>query len=202
MTKTLVVAGNIGAGKSTTLDALQQLLSEWPVCYVPEPVHEWREKGYLEEFYKTGNAFEFQLQVLYSRISAYEKALNTYLQANNNTLPNIIIFDRWFEEDREFALINYRRGSMTQNQYGIYTTAYNYLCKHYPMPDISIWLDVKPELCLQRLQTRGRPEEISGITLEYLQEINKSRENYKHIINVTETVTPLEIALQILNKVL
>lgn len=202
MMQIVVIAGNIGAGKSTTLDALRQMLSNWPACFVPEPVEEWREKGFLEQFYKTGNAFEFQMQVLYSRIAAYEKAFAEYLDEHDQTLPSVVIMDRWVEEDFDFAKINFTRGAMTESQFGIYKMAYNYLLKYYPTPDVSIWLDVTPEDCLQRLQARGRPEEIAGISLEYLQEINKNREEYEHIVLVTPDVQPYEVALRILNIII
>lgn len=195
----VVIAGNIGAGKSTTIHALREFMENDGVCFVLEPVEEWREKGYLEEFYKTGNAFEFQLQVLYSRIAAYEKALKAYLDTHNQQLPALVVLDRWFAEDREFARINYLRGSMTSNQFGIYETAYAYLLKHYPAPDQSIWLDVKPETCLARLQTRGRAEEVSGITLDYLREIDQARENYSLRIAADPEHSPYDVALRILH---
>jgi deoxyadenosine/deoxycytidine kinase len=190
----VVVAGNIGAGKSTTLDALSQLLGHHQVCYVMEPVEEWREQGFLEEFYKTGNAFEFQLRVLYSRVAAYERALAAFKAAHNNEDPVVVVLDRWFFEDREFARVNLLRGAMTEKQFALYETAYSYLIQHYPQPKLSLWLDVSPEQCLARLQQRGRPEELAGITLEYLQQLNSVRDQYTNLIPV-ENQTPLEVAL-------
>lgn len=189
-----VVAGNIGAGKSTTLQALSELLQAYPVCYVMEPVEEWRAQGFLEEFYKTGNAFEFQLRVLYSRVTAFEHALRDYKAAHAGAAPQVVVLDRWFFEDREFARVNLVRGAMTPKQFALYETAYNYLIKHYPQPDVSLWLDVPPELCFQRLQQRGRPEEVAGITLEYLQQLDLVRAHYSNLITVAD-LTPLEVAL-------
>lgn len=196
-----VIAGNIGAGKSTTLNALKQLLSGYSVCYVYEPVEEWRERGYLDEFYKTGNAFEFQLRVLYSRINAYEAALSAFRAAHDGGDPVLVVLDRWFCEDREFARVNLKRGSMSPNQFALYETAYSYLQKHYPTPNVSMWLDVSPETCLQRLNQRGRAEEVSGITMEYLHDLNAAMKDYKHII-LAEKNQPLDIALIIVNLLL
>jgi deoxyadenosine/deoxycytidine kinase len=197
----VVVAGNIGAGKSTTLDALTQLLGHRQVCYVMEPVEEWRTQGFLEEFYKTGNAFEFQLRVLYSRVAAYEQALASFKAAHDGQAPVVVILDRWFFEDREFARVNLLRGAMTEKQFALYETAYSYLMKHYPQPDLSLWLDVAPEQCLQRLQQRGRPEELAGITLEYLQQLHSVRGQYANLITVDQK-TPLEVALCITKHLL
>lgn len=196
-----VIAGNIGAGKSTTLRALKQLLDGYSVCFVFEPVEEWRERGYLEEFYKTGNAFEFQLRVLYSRINAFETALDAFRIANEGKDPSLVVLDRWFCEDREFARVNLNRGAMSAKQFALYETAYSYLQKHYPSPDISIWLDVSPQTCLNRLNERGRSEEVSGITLEYLQDLNMAISGYTHVVPA-EKDQPLDVSLVIVSLLL
>ena len=192
----VVIAGNIGAGKSTTMQALQQLLADYRVCFVMEPVNEWRAQGFLEEFYKTGNAFEFQLRVLYSRVTAYERALEEYALAHAGEQPEVVLLDRWFFEDREFARVNLARGAMTEKQFALYETAYAYLNKHYPVPDFSVWLDVAPEVCFDRLKQRGRPEEVAGITLEYLQQLDAVRSQYGTCLDVANQ-TPLDVALHI-----
>jgi deoxyadenosine/deoxycytidine kinase len=197
----VVIAGNIGAGKSTTLQALSDLLKDYNVCFVYEPVQEWRDKGYLEEFYKTGNAFEFQLRVLYSRIDAFENALAFHKATHDGLDPTVVIMDRWFFEDREFARVNLERGAMSASQFALYETAYDYLQKHYPAPNISIWLHVSPEACFERLKQRGRSEEVAGITLEYLQQLNMAQRYYNNILS-GETLTPLEVALAVTKYIL
>jgi deoxyadenosine/deoxycytidine kinase len=198
----VVIAGNIGSGKSTTVKALQDLLvNEDSACFVQEPVAEWRKEGHLEEFYKTGNAFEFQLQVLYSRLGAFETALQQYKVTHENREPKLVFLDRWFYEDSMFAAVNFERKSMTANQFRLYNLAYTYLQKHYPMPNVSVWLDVSPEHCMERLKHRGRVEEVQGITMEYLTQLNDACKNYSNIISV-QSSTPLEVALSIMSIVL
>lgn len=198
----VVIAGNIGSGKSTTVKALQELLAnEDDACFVQEPVAEWRKEGYLEEFYKTGNAFEFQLQVLYSRLGAFEASLQDYKSTHDGREPKLVFLDRWFYEDSMFAAVNFERKTMTANQFRLYNVAYAYLQKHYPMPNVSVWLDVSPAHCMERLKQRGRTEEVEGITMDYLTQLDTARANYKNIIPVQNS-TPLEVALSIMSIVL
>lgn len=44
----------------------------------------------------------------------------------------------------------------------------SYSFESMPLPDVIIWLDAKPRICLERIKTRGRPME-KDITLMYLQ---------------------------------
>jgi hypothetical protein len=48
---------------------------------------------------------------------------------------------------------------------------------------------------MQRLSNRGRPEEVAGITLEYLQQLDAAKAQYQHLITVDGT--PLDVAMAV-----
>jgi deoxyadenosine/deoxycytidine kinase len=155
----IVIAGNIGAGKSTLCEALAKAHN---LFYLPEPVQAWIHSNALADFYKTGNAFAFQTLVLQSRAEAFDNVVQ-------QQTPNIIVADRWLEEDFDIATANYHLGKMTIAEYEKYQDTFKELQNKYKDIKIyRIWLDVQPETCLQRIHQRGRPEE-QTITLEYLQ---------------------------------
>jgi deoxyadenosine/deoxycytidine kinase len=75
MIRIVVVAGRIGCGKSTLL----QCLEREGYSVLPEPVEEWREKGWLKKFYENPKekAFSFQVGVYNSAITNVQNKLAT-----------------------------------------------------------------------------------------------------------------------------
>lgn len=163
---TIVLSGNIAAGKSTTGPLLADQLN---ACYVAEPVEQWRNSGRLKAFYETQNAFDFQSYVLKSRTSALNAALVQWRCNHNGADPGVVVMDRWLADDFMFAEVSLQLGTMTANEFAHYTAQYQELCttfnKHLCIK--TIWIDTPPTLCLSRLQVRGRNEETT-VSLEYL----------------------------------
>ena len=76
----VVIHGNIGAGKSTTLRFLkrkyQRYIDTGEVAIIPEPVEDWIAAGLLQAFYD--NALSppvFQLAALATRVGLWSKIL-------------------------------------------------------------------------------------------------------------------------------
>lgn len=177
----VVLAGLVGAGKSTVGQALAQLLH---APFVGEPVEEWLQSQALKEFYDTGNALPFQLMVLDTRIAAFRRIVG----ANS-----IVVCDRWLEEDYDIAHANYQLGKMTTAQFALYNEEFER--KQNTFTDhtvLRIWLDVSPEACLQRIQQRGRVEE-QTITLAYLEALLAHRTTPYDIV-VANAQDPNEVA--------
>lgn len=163
---TIVLSGNIAAGKSTAGPLLAQHLN---ACYVAEPVEQWRHSGLLKKFYETQNAFEFQSYVLQSRASALNAALVQWRYNHNDVDPGLIVMDRWLADDYMFAEVNLHLGTMTAEEFTRYKVQYKDLATAFNqhLTIKTIWLDTPPQTCLARLHSRGRAEELK-ITHEYL----------------------------------
>jgi deoxyadenosine/deoxycytidine kinase len=179
----VVIAGLVGAGKSTVGQALADLLQ---APFVSEPVEEWLQSQALQDFYATGNALPFQLMVLDTRIAAFQQAVMP------DTL--IVVCDRWLEEDYDIAFANFHLGKMTPEQFELYNTEFNRKKQAFVHHTVlRIWLDVSPAACLQRIHQRGRVEE-QTITLSYLEALLKYR-TIKYDIILPNSQNPKEVAI-------
>ena len=57
-------------------------------------------------------------------------------------------------------------GMLTVDHLNVYLKYFKLLKDKYPKPDLMIWLDASPEICLERIKKRGRESE-KKISLEY-----------------------------------
>lgn len=159
MKKYIVVAGNIGVGKSTLVQLLCQRL-EWNAFY--EPV---TENPYLADFYQDMNAWSFHSQIFF---------LAHRLQIHHAILkhPGSVIQDRSLYEDAEvFACNLYLQGNLSCRDYDTYRAMYQALVEFLPPPDLLIYLRASVPTLMQRIAQRNRSYELS-IPQDYLERIN------------------------------
>lgn len=159
MKKYIIVAGNIGVGKSTLVKLLCQQLG-WDAFY--EPV---TENPYLADFYQNMNAWSFHSQVFF---------LAHRLQIHHSILmhPGSVIQDRSLYEDAEiFARNLFLQGNLTQRDYDTYRALYQALTEFLPPPDLVIYLSASVPTIMQRITQRNRSYEQS-IPRDYLEQIN------------------------------
>ncbi len=159
MKKYIVVAGNIGVGKSTLVQLLCQRMG-WDPFY--EPV---TENPYLGDFYQNMEAWSFHSQVFF---------LAHRLQIQHAVIkhPGPVIQDRSVYEDAEiFALNLYLQGNLSQRDYETYRALYQAMNDFLPLPDLVIYLRASVSTLLHRIDQRSRDYEKS-ISPEYLQRLN------------------------------
>lgn len=159
MKKYIVVAGNIGVGKSTLVQLLCQRLG-WEPFY--EPV---TENPYLADFYKDMNAWSFHSQVFF---------LAHRLQTQHMILQHqgSVIQDRSIYEDAEiFALNLFLQGYFSQRDHETYRALYQSLNDFLPPPDLVIYLRASVSTLIHRITQRNREYEQS-ISPEYLHRLN------------------------------
>lgn len=159
MKKYIVVAGNIGVGKSTLVHLLCERMG-WEPFY--EPV---TENPYLADFYNNMDTWSFHSQVFF---------LAHRLQIQQSVIrhPGLIIQDRSIFEDAEiFANNLYLQGHFTQRDWDTYQALYQSIKDFLPPPDLVIYLRASVSTLLHRIMLRSRDYEKS-ISPEYLQNLN------------------------------
>jgi deoxyadenosine/deoxycytidine kinase len=159
MNKFIIVAGNIGVGKSTLVNMLCQKLG-WQPFFEPET-----ENPYLADFYQDMSRWSFQSQVFFlsRRLHIHHQILH-----HNGS----VIQDRSIYEDAEvFARNLYLQGNLSNRDYETYRSLYQTLVEFLPPPDLVIYLRASVETLIQRIALRNRDYEKS-ISPVYLDQVN------------------------------
>ncbi|MEX2161741.1 MAG: deoxynucleoside kinase [Anaerolineales bacterium] len=151
----VLVAGNIGAGKTSLADKLGKRVG-WHTGF--ETID---KNPYLGKFYGDMKAWSFHLQVFLLGQRA-EQHLKAYRD------PQSYILDRSIYEDYHiFARALHKLGNMGDDDLATYERVYRMIIEYLPWPDLLIFLRAPASELMQRIKIRGRAME-SGITLEYL----------------------------------
>ena len=171
MDKFIVVAGNIGAGKSTLVELLSRELQLTPFY---EPVS---ENPYLSDFYEDMKRWAFQSQLFYltRRLRIHRQLLD---------VQGSVIQDRSVYEDAEiFAKNLFLQGDISERDFGVYQDLYQILVTLLPPPDMIIYLKTSVPVLAQRIDRRGRDFE-ADIPQDYLARLNDLYEGW--IANVNQ----------------
>jgi deoxyadenosine/deoxycytidine kinase len=161
MTKSFVlVAGNIGAGKTSLTERLASRLN-WQAAY--ESV---ADNPYLADFYTDMKTWSFHLQVFFlGHRAAQHQALAEGGQS--------AIIDRSIYEDAYiFARALYEMGNLTERDYLAYRRLFDLVVSQLPPPDLLIYLRASVDVLIERIHGRGRNIE-SGITADYLRLLDR-----------------------------
>ena len=161
----VVLAGNIGAGKSTLVSMMCEKLG-WEPYY--EPV---AENPYLQDFYRDMRAWAFHSQVFFL----------TYRAQAHRTLmdvPRAVVQDRSFYEDAEvFARALHLQGAISERDWDTYRGLYRTLTTLLSPPDLFVYLRASVATLQKRIAQRGRQFE-ARISDEYLESLNRLYEEW------------------------
>ena len=161
----VVLAGNIGAGKSTLVRMMCERLG-WEPYY--EPV---TENPYLEEFYRDMKRWAFHSQVFFLtyRARAHRALMD---------VPRPVVQDRSFYEDAEvFARALHRQGAMSDRDWDTYRGLYRTLTSLLAPPDLVVYLRASVPTLQRRIAQRARAFEAS-ISDAYLDGLNALYEEW------------------------
>jgi len=159
MKKYVVLAGNIGAGKSTLVGLLADKLGFKPYY---EPV---AENPYLEDFYGDMERWAFHSQVFFltHRVKSHRSLMDD---------PWSVVQDRSLYEDANvFARNLYERGSISSRDWSTYSELYRTMTSILPAPDLVVYLKTSVPTLKKRIARRGRDFE-AEIPDEYLGSLN------------------------------
>lgn len=170
------VEGNIGAGKSTALNFIQDKLNiDKEYVIILEPVDEWLQfkpigcdQSLFELFYKDNKKYGFAFQ-LYALQSRYKYMIDI-MEKNPG---KIIICERSPLTDNEiFAKMLVNDNIISKYEYEIYCKWHS-LINTIMSPNIKgiIYLKTSNEVCASRVIHRHRSGE-GGISINYLEKLN------------------------------
>lgn len=184
----ITIEGNIGAGKSTLLEQIRQRIAAdsriqpGQIVCMQEPVDLWESvkedstgESILKKFYKepAKYAFAFQVMAYTSRLAAFQRI---------NPDCEVILCERSLEADRNiFAKMLRDDGMIDEVSYKVYQMLYDNTAGAFPI-DTVIYLDVSPEVCLERIGRRARDGE-GQISLEYLSRCDEYYKEWMRIID-------------------
>lgn len=203
MTKRLVlVAGNIGAGKTSITEKLGERLG-WKTGF--ESV---TDNPYLTEFYANMAEWSFHLQIFFLGHRAQQ-------HVNATTKNGSAILDRSIYEDFYiFARALRQVGDMTERDYEAYRNVYELVTKSLPTPDLLIYLKAPVPVLMERINQRGREME-SDIPVEYLELLDSYYEEWlrgfdlcplltiqSNDLNFVDKPEHLDIVVERINKAL
>jgi len=159
------VEGIIGAGKRSLAGKLGSALG-FRADHEPGG-----SNPYLGLFYKDPKEHAYDMQIhllqrryIMQRLAADEAIYGIDYQGS--------ILDRGLPGDRVFAKMHWLEGNISQLQFETYLQFYEVMCADLRPPSLMLFLDVEPEVALERVRGRKRPEEVN-MTLGYLTDLRK-----------------------------
>ncbi len=155
MKRLILVAGNIGSGKTSLTERLGERLG-WTTAY--ESV---ADNPYLPDFYADMRAWSFHLQVYFLGHRARQ-----HIQMASD--PRSAIIDRSIYEDAFiFARALNHLGNLNERDYQSYRQVFDLVIQNLPSPSLLIYLKAPVSMLVERIRRRGRSIE-SSISSDYL----------------------------------
>ncbi|NJN15406.1 MAG: deoxynucleoside kinase [Oscillochloris sp.] len=159
----IIIAGNIGVGKSTLVGMLAEQLG-WTPIYELEQSH-----PYLDEFYADPQRWGFHSQIwfLTRRFTQHQQV---------RAIPGTVVQDRSIYEDAAvFAAGLHAQHILSDRDYAIYRQLYTAIVHELPPPELVVYLRASIPVLLQRIAARARPAE-QHIRPEYLHSLEQRYE--------------------------
>lgn len=165
MKRSIAIAGNMGAGKSTLVDFLARTYGVVPF-YEPND-----ENPYLSDFYRDMKGWAFQSQL-------YFLANKFRLHQELDRQPGVVALDRTIFEDAEiFATALHQMRKISKRDWATYQGFYEAILDAIRPPDLLIYLRCSMRPLRQRIRLRGRKME-RDVPLAYLKRLERLYEGW------------------------
>ncbi len=172
----ILVAGNIGAGKTSLTERIGGRLG-WRTAF--ESVV---DNPYLPDFYADMRKWSFHLQVFFLGHRAEQ-----YLELASN--PQSAIADRSIYEDAYiFARALHHLGNISERDYLAYRRVFDLIIRSLPAPDLLIYLKCQVSVLMDRISQRGRQME-SGISVDYLSLLDSFYDEWMESFQICPVLT-------------
>lgn len=183
----LLVAGNIGSGKTSLTERLGTRLG-WQTGF--ESV---ADNPYLPDFYRDMRQWAFHLQIYFLGHRAQQhRSLAEH--------PVSAISDRSIYEDAYiFARALHHLGNLNERDLQAYRVVFDEIVRGLPKPDLLLHLHAPVPLLMERIRRRGRAIE-SGITVEYLALLDSFYEEWMQTFDLCPVLTIRTEDVDFVNK--
>ena len=172
----ILVAGNIGSGKTSLTEGIGQRL-DWQTAY--ESV---ADNPYLPNFYKDMKTWSFHLQVFFLGHRARQ---HKQMAAD----PSSAIIDRSIYEDAYiFCRALNHLGNLSDLDYQTYLSVFNLIVSTLPKPSMLIYLRCPVDVLMSRIHKRGRDMETS-IDADYLGLLESFYDDWIHDFDLCPVLT-------------
>jgi len=178
------VEGNIGSGKTTFLQALENQHSNY-IQVIYEPVEQWKSikdnssNNILDYFYTNMERYSylFQSAVFLSRIRSLEQI---------DTTKKFVFIERSVDCDKLiFARNCFENKTLSEIEWMVYNNWHTWMCtkliKQNDIPNPAnatyIYLKTPPKIAYQRMQKRNRPAE-KDVSFDYVKQIHDGHEDW------------------------
>ncbi|MBQ2074748.1 MAG: deoxynucleoside kinase [Muribaculaceae bacterium] len=161
----IVIAGNIGSGKSTLTKLLAQHYG-WTPRY--ESV---TNNPYLEDYYHDIQRWSFNLEVYFLKERFRDLLAISHAQ-------DVVLQDRSiFEGVYVFVANNRAMGNISERDFETYMELFEQMLTVVKLPDLMIYLRSSVEHLVSNIQKRGRDYE-QTMQIEYLDNLNRRYEDF------------------------
>lgn len=187
MKRLILVAGNIGSGKTSLTERLGQRMG-WRTAY--ESVS---DNPYLPDFYADMRSWSFHLQVYFLGHRARQ-----HIEMAQD--PRSSIIDRSIYEDAYiFARALHHLGNLDERDYLAYRQLFDLVTAQLPAPSLLIYLKAPVPTLIERIQKRGREIE-SSISADYLALLDTFYEDWVRTFELCPVLTIRSDDLDFVNQ--
>lgn len=172
----LLVAGNIGAGKTSITERIGARLG------FQTGFESVSDNPYLPDFYRDMRVWSFHLQIFFLGHRAQQ-----HIDLVNGNRSAIL--DRSIYEDAYiFARALHHLGNLSERDYSAYRRVFDLVTRSLPPPDLLIYLKAPVDTLVQRIRRRGREME-AGITADYLALLDQFYEEWIEVYDDSPILT-------------
>lgn len=161
----IVIAGNIGSGKTTLTNMLAKHYG-WKPRFEPVEVN-----PYLEDYYKDIPRWSFNLEVYF--LKQRFRDLIEIAKSQDTIIQDRSIFEGVYI----FTANNKAMGYLSDRDYDTYMELFEQMMTIANMPDLMIYLRAQVPHLVENIQKRGRDYE-QTMPLDYLKNLNERYEDF------------------------